>query len=100
MMGSGEKNSNDLQTLAAALLIALRVPAGCADPDASPDPCNGAAVLCLQRHERVAQATTHNAMSRRARECASVSGQPPTSLVVDFYSIGDLMKVVDRLNGL
>lgn len=37
---------------------------------------------------------------RRAIECASVRGRLPNFVAVNFFSIGDVMEAVDRLNGV
>jgi hypothetical protein len=40
------------------------------------------------------------ALLARIRECQRVRGQLPDLIAVDFYATGDLMKVVDKLNGV
>ncbi len=46
------------------------------------------------------QVNAYEALLARARKCEKVRGQIPTLLAVDFYSFGDLMRVVDKLNGV
>ncbi|RME20743.1 MAG: hypothetical protein D6798_19770 [Deltaproteobacteria bacterium] len=38
-------------------------------------------------------------LESRARRCAEEQGHPVNFLAVDFYAVGDLFEVVDRLNG-
>ena len=38
--------------------------------------------------------------AERVKTCQTKSGKLPNFVTVDFYSIGDVFSVVDRLNGL
>jgi hypothetical protein len=46
-----------------------------------------------------AQVNDAKALLTRIRACKRVRGQRPNLIAVDFYATGDLMKVVDELNG-
>jgi hypothetical protein len=46
------------------------------------------------------QVNAYKALLARARKCEKDRGQIPNLVAVDFYGFGDLMKVVDRLNGV
>lgn len=45
-------------------------------------------------------ANDYPVLSGRAQQCAEESGQKPTFVAVNFYSIGALFQVVEELNGL
>jgi hypothetical protein len=36
----------------------------------------------------------------RAQKCERLRGHIPNLVAVDFYGVGDLMRVVDKLNGV
>jgi hypothetical protein len=48
--------------------------------------------------ESAAQANAFDFLYPRATGCFEETGQMPNFITVDFYSIGDVMEVVDRLN--
>jgi hypothetical protein len=52
----------------------------------------------LARNAR--RVNAYEALLARARECQKVRKQLPNLVAVDFYREGDLLKVVDALNGL
>jgi hypothetical protein len=45
-------------------------------------------------------ANAEEVLYTRARECAEARGQLPNFVTVDFYEEGDVLKVVDQLNGV
>jgi hypothetical protein len=47
-----------------------------------------------------AKVNDYEALLARARECERVRDRLPNLIAVDFYATGDLMRVVDRLNGV
>jgi hypothetical protein len=57
------------------------------DTSPSPKPSNAARV------------NAYRPLLARARECERLRGQIPNLIAVDFYATGDLMRVVDKLNG-
>jgi hypothetical protein len=46
-----------------------------------------------------AKVNNYKALLARAQECERVRGQVPNLIAVDFYATGDLIKVVEKLNG-
>ena len=46
------------------------------------------------------QVNAYRALLDRARKCERLRGQIPNLVAVDFYGVGDLMRVVDKLNGV
>ena len=46
------------------------------------------------------QVNAYRALLDRARKCERRRGQIPNLVAVDFYGVGDLMRVVDQLNGV
>jgi hypothetical protein len=46
-----------------------------------------------------AKVNDYKALLARAQECERVRGQVPNLIAVDFYATGDLIKVVEKLNG-
>jgi hypothetical protein len=46
------------------------------------------------------QVNGYQALLARARKCQQLRGQIPNLVAVDFYGVGDLMRVVDKLNGV
>jgi len=50
--------------------------------------------------ENAAQVNVYDVLWPRVEKCREESGRIPNFVAVDFVSIGDLMRVVDRLNGV
>jgi hypothetical protein len=46
------------------------------------------------------QVNEYRALLDRARKCERIRGQISNLVAVDFYGVGDLMRVVDKLNGV
>jgi len=47
-----------------------------------------------------AKVNDYKALLARAQECERVRDQVPNLIAVDFYAAGDLLKVVEKLNGV
>lgn len=52
------------------------------------------------RPSNAAKVNVREVLLRRARRCERVRGLMPNVLAVDFYRTGDLLRVVDELNGV
>ena len=89
----------------AKLLDPARLPASC-EPNRGPE----SAPLFLLNHwvgtdpaprpSNAARVNAFEPLLRRARECERIRGRLPNLVAVDFYAEGDLLRVVDALNGL
>jgi hypothetical protein len=51
------------------------------------------------RPSNAAVVNAYDVLLARARQCAEERGHPPNIVAVDFYKTGDLVRVVDQLNG-
>ena len=54
----------------------------------------------LANEEAAALVNQADHLGARARRCMEASGRLPNFVTVDFYSLGDLLQVVDELNGV
>ncbi len=54
----------------------------------------------LPQEDNAAVVNQAEVLEARARRCAEERGRPVNYLAVDFYAVGDLFAVVDRLNGV
>ncbi len=54
----------------------------------------------VPRDTDAATVNSYDFLSRRTRQCAAERGHIPNFIAVDFYKHGDLLKVVDMLNGV
>ncbi len=54
----------------------------------------------LPRPSQATQVNAYGPLLARARACERLRGQPVNLVAVDFYRRGDLMRVIDTLNGI
>jgi len=54
----------------------------------------------MPKPSNAAVVNAYDFLLRRARRCARTRGQVPNLVAVDFYATGDLMRVVQTLNGV